>query len=232
MSRPSMFGAALVASLIAGPLALSGSAVAAQTAATVVTHDRAGYAVTLDLATRVSARWMVPTATCGADDTYASFRIALRAGAHVLWVGTAVDCLGGTPTYYAWQGDEKRSGHIRGGPVTAGDLVSATLASKGRRTSMSFSDITQGWGGGEAGNGGSKIQYTVATAGVVASTGATGLLPLTDFGTATFSKVSVDRAPIDGQQLDRLVMKSRDGVLQATPGPLHQSSFDLAWKHA
>lgn len=214
----------VAAAIVVAPSALAGSAGAAQPEAAVPTHDRAGYAVTAHETSKVSAHWVVPTAICGADDTYASFRIALRSGSHVTWVGTAVECHAGTASYFAWQGDEHK-GHRFGPKVLAGDAVAASLSAHGRRSSMSFEDDTRGWGVAGGGVGPFRMHYTTATVGVVAVPGATGLLPLADFSRTSFSQVLVNKEAIDGQQPARLVMKSHDGTVLAAAGRLHDSTF-------
>ena len=109
MVQKSTAGAVCAIALMAGTAVTLATPASAATGQPTLTHDRAGYAVTADRASRVHARWVVPTATCAADTTYATVRIALRRGAKVFWVGTTVNCSNGAASYAAVQGRESWS---------------------------------------------------------------------------------------------------------------------------
>ena len=64
----------------------------------------AGYAVTGEKFTWVSASWIQPAATCSSKTTYSSFWVGLDGDGSnsVEQTGSEVDCSGGRASYYGW----------------------------------------------------------------------------------------------------------------------------------
>lgn len=116
-------------------------------------------------------------------------------------------------------------------PVQPGDAMSASVTTSGDGTfTLTLADQTQGWN--------QVTTQTSATAQLgsaeviaEAPSSTTGVLPLSDFGTANFSAATVNGAPIgNNADLSELTMVSAGGVTEATPSALTSgNAFSVTW---
>lgn len=115
----------------------------------------AGYVATTSGATAISGSWTVPTATCNGT-AYAAQWIGLDGyqNSTVEQDGTAVTCAGTSATYQAWYemyGDASvASGNavfLSGAqyPVSAGDVMNATVSGAGSSWTLAIADSTKNW---------------------------------------------------------------------------------------
>jgi hypothetical protein len=163
--------------------------------------------------TSASANWTEPDGHCtGGGGKYAAFWVGLDgySSPTVEQIGTEVDCSGFRPRYYAWY--EIFPGAVLNFPVTTnpvspGDRFSGLVTSPSPGTfNLVLTDITKHWTKWVTS---SLADAELSSAEVIAEAPGTfngGVLPLTNFGTVSFSSATVDGRPIAAHNPTRLVM--------------------------
>jgi hypothetical protein len=180
-----------------GPLVGLSNPLAGQT--TRYSTNWSGYAATGATFTKVSASWVQPTGTCTSKATYSAFWVGLDGytSKTVEQTGSEVDCQSGSPEYYAWY--EMYPGPSRNfsNPVAPGDVFTASVTASGTAFTLKLTDTTQGWTHTEHKSSASakKSSAEVITE-APCCTGKGGILPLTDFGTVSFTNADVDGSSI------------------------------------
>ena len=182
----------------------------------------------------VAATWTQPTVSCTAQNGYSSYWVGLDGynTSTVEQLGTEGDCINGSPQYYAWyEMYPKRSAFISSLTVTPGHTYSASVvAGVGGSFVLQLTDSTIG------------MSYTtpqrlnhaaVASAEAVVEAPSNGkVLPLANFGTASFSGVKVNGQPIGSfaPNLDPITMLNPAGT-KATPSKLDSTGeqFSDTW---
>lgn len=182
--------------------------------------------------TSVSASWTEPAVKCTATDTFASFWAGLDGDgtSTVEQTGTEADCREGTATYQGWFEMFPASPVFYDNPIKPGDAMSASVVVHGGGAfTLTLTDSTQGWKQttnqtSEAARLGSAEVITEAP-----SNGTTPL-PLSDFGTVSFTGATVDGAAIGNQNPTALTIVSDDNVPEATPSALTGgNAFTVTW---
>jgi hypothetical protein len=190
-----------------------------------------GYVATGRGFTSVSAAWTQPAVTCRSQNSYASFWIGLDGdgSASVEQIGTEADCSGGRPAYSAWY-EMYPAGPVGfPGPVSPGDALHASVVFTGSgRFTLTLADRTRGWSH-------SYIQHlnnpALASAEVIAEapSDASGVLPLSDFGSVAFTGAAANGTALGAFHPDPITM-ANGGTTKATPGPLSGSgNFTVTW---
>jgi Peptidase A4 family len=151
-----------------------------------------GYAGTTGKYTSVSASWTQPAGTCSRGDQYAAFWVGLDgySSSTVEQTGSEVDCIGRTAQYYAWYEMYPGPSENYSNTVRAGDHFTATVTYlSGEKFSLYIADTTQGWSHTTDASLGQTPSLSSAEAIVEAPccTNSGGILPLTDFGTMSFT---------------------------------------------
>jgi Peptidase A4 family len=176
---------------------------AQSTGPTVVTSSNwAGYADTGPSGdfTDVTSSWVQPAGHCSSGDQYAAFWVGLDgySSRTVEQIGSEVDCVGQTPEYSAWYEIYPSPEVAFSNPVQAGDQLFASVSYEGsNKFRLTITDSTEHW----------KRSATRRLAGAARSsaeviaeapccTDSGGILPLTDFGTASFSAATVNNADL------------------------------------
>lgn len=106
-----------------------------------------GYAIPGSSFTSATASWTVPTANCGSGDQYAAFWVGIDGytSKTVEQTGTDSDCVGGTPTYYAWYEFYPRPAFEFGSlTIQPGDSMSASVVYNGSEFTVIIEDVTTG----------------------------------------------------------------------------------------
>ena len=166
----------------------------------VSSSNWAGYADTgsSDGFTNVAARWVQPAGQCSSGDQYSAFWVGLDGytSRTVEQTGSEVDCVGQTAEYYAWYEIYPSAEVTFSNTVKAGDHFSASVSYLGsNKFRLTIADSTQHW----------KRSATRRLAGAARSsaeviaeapccTDSGGILPLTNFGTVSFSAATVNNA--------------------------------------
>jgi hypothetical protein len=203
----------------AGP---SGTANAADAAATSTNWSGYAAAGQPGTFTSVSSSWTQPAVTCGSQETFSSFWVGLDGDGtqSVEQTGTEADCDGGNASYQGWWEMFPAAPVFYNNPVKPGDAMSASVTSAGGGAfTLTLTDQTQNWT--------QTTQQTSQTAQLgsaeviaEAPSSQTGVLPLSNFGTVDFTNADADNAPIGNANADSLTMVSANGVTEATPSAL------------
>jgi Peptidase A4 family len=240
--RRVLIGAALACALLAYPAA-AGARVAShgpvqfgpnKKISQSTSSNWSGYSAVNGRYTNVSANWTQPTASCTSATTYSSFWVGLDGDGSntVEQTGTSADCSGGVARYYAWYEMYPKfpvnlSLAIRpldslSGSVTTDGSGRFTLTIRNNTTGQSFT-TTQ------------RLKHaSLASAEAIAEapSGSGGVLPLTNFGTVSFSSTTVNGQPIGSFNPDKIDMVSGSTVKAQTSSLSGGTSFSVAWKHS
>lgn len=220
--------AALAAALCASAIGATLPPLAAAAESSAVSQNWSGYAVTgasqSSRFSRVAGTWVQPSGTCKrGGETYSVTWIGLggfNAGSKALeQTGTAVDCSSsGEAQYSAWYE------LVPAAPVTMrltvhpGDRISASVAEKAGQTIMQVQDLTTHASRTVARRfvdpDVSSAEWIVEAPSLCFTATRCTPLPLTDFGTVSFSNASVNtsagRAAIDASSLKVTRLELRD----------------------
>jgi hypothetical protein len=193
----------------------------------------AGYYSTAGPFASVSASWVQPAATCTSEAMYSAFWVGLD-GANddtVEQTGSEVDCIGGTPKYYAWYEMYPSKGANFPGIVMPGDQFSASVAVVGTKFTLTITDLTRHWH--------YKIiktskTATKASAEIIVEAPSRGgtILPLTDFGTVSFTSAEANGESIALENPEEFTMVARNHTVKATPSALSGDDFSVVWDHS
>jgi hypothetical protein len=183
----------------------------------VSSQNWSGYAVSGGTYTSVSSSWTEPTGLCSSGgDTYSSFWIGLDgySSTTVEQTGSEVDCSGGTPQYYSWYEFYPANSVVFSNPVKPGDHFTGSVTSTGNSGfTLKLADATEGWSHtvtGTVAGATSSSAEVVIEAPCCTSSG--GILPLADFGTASFTSSLVDGTAIGSLSPTDITMVSANGV--------------------
>jgi hypothetical protein len=193
-----------------------------------------GYAVTGSRFTSVSASWKQPTATCSAT-AYSSFWVGLDGDTSntVEQTGTDADCSGRSPQYYAWYEMYPKFPVNLSQPVAPGDTMTASVTTDGRGNfTLTISDASRGWTNvTKAKLKSAKLSSAEVIAEAPSSSG--GVLPLANFGTASFTAAKANGSLLTSTtpNIDPITMASGSTV-KATPGGISGGAFSVTWNHS
>ena len=188
--------------------------------------------------TSIAATWTQPAVNCVKTPTaYSSFWVGLDGWKTptVEQTGVEAACFEGTPIYFAWYELYPKEPVAKMLPrkdlVSPGDTLTAsvTYLQKGK-FAMTLSDTTRHWS-----HTVKKADKTaqLGSAEVIAEAPANRneILPLADFGSVSFSGVSIDGAPLSGSTpgLEPITMASSGHVTEAEPSPVSGAGFSDTW---
>jgi hypothetical protein len=203
-----------------------------------ITHSTssnwAGYAAFNGRYTSVSASWKQPTASCTGATTYSSFWVGLDGYSSntVEQTGTSADCSGGAPRYYAWYEMYPKFPVNLGIAVRPGDSMSASVTTDGAgRFTLHIHNGTTG-GDFVTTQNSKKARLSSAEAIAEAPSGSGGVLPLTNFGTASFSAVTVNGQAIGAFNPDKIDMVGNGFTKASTSALSGGTAFSVTWKHS
>jgi len=200
-----------------------GSPANAANAAAATSQNWSGYASAGNPGTftSVSASWTQPTVTCTAAQTFSSFWVGLDGDgtATVEQTGTEADCDGGTASYQGWFEMFPNAPVFYDNPVSPGDAMSASVvANGGGAFTLTLTDATQGW---TQATDQDSATAQLGSAEVIAEAPSDGsVLPLSNFGTVSFTNATADGAPISNADPSAITMVSGAGATEATPSAL------------
>jgi Peptidase A4 family len=197
-----------------------------------------GYATTGTTYSDVKGSWIEPTATCSRRQTaYSSFWVGIDGDGtnSVEQAGTDADCSRGTPTYYAWYEMYPAFPVNLSGTVRPGDSMTAEVKYNGGTSfTLTIKNNTRGW------------TFTTNQSSSIAARGSaewiaeapssnSGVLPLANFGTVSFSSCTANGVSISSNpNPDAIVMETSNGTVKAQPSGLGAggSSFSVTWHHS
>ena len=183
---------------------------------TATSTNWSGYAVTgaNGAYSSVSASWTEPTATCTSrSDLYASFWVGLDgySSDSVEQTGTDSDCVGRSGSYYGWYEMYPANPVNFSNTVEPGDSMSASVTFSGTKTyTLVLKDNTRGWTQTITKNQ-SGLDRSSAEVITEAPSSESGVLPLADFKTISYSTSSANGSSLGGQSPIAITMINNSG---------------------
>lgn len=150
-----------------------------------------GYSAINGSFTSVTANWIQPTAVCAGGNQQTGFWVGLSGAGTIAQTGTAANCNGTTPDYYAWWEMYPAAGVPMTVKTAPGDHIHASVTYQGNNVfTLKLANVTQGWTKTETetqvSTGGTPTSANVIVE-ANSDTGATGSSGnVTDFGSVTF----------------------------------------------
>ena len=215
----------------------------------VESENWSGYAVTGSDFTSARGSWVEPTVNCTkTPNAYAAFWVGIDgySSSTVEQTGTLAYCDGATATYYAWYEFYPNPLEIISTiTVTPGNKFVAEVIYNGSVFTTRVTDESTGESYAKQEKVSGALRSSAEwIAEAPASSG--GILPLADFGTASFGEKYSDvgetndatdstlTGPIGafGNSVEAITMVSSSSALEAVPSALiyHGTSFTVAWK--
>ncbi|HET9896055.1 MAG TPA: G1 family glutamic endopeptidase [Streptosporangiaceae bacterium] len=208
------------------------SASGVRNAATTSTNW-SGYAVTGGNGAfhSVSASWTQPSVSCSST-RYASFWVGLDgfSSNSVEQTGTDSDCSGSSPRYYGWYEMYPAFPVNFSNPVSPGDHMSASVTFSGTTTfTLVLKDTTKGWTQTITKNQ-SGLARSSAEVITEAPSSSSGVLPLADFHTVTYSSSAANGTSIGSQNPTSITMVNSSGADKDTTSAINSSGgFSNTW---
>ena len=157
----------------------------------------------------ISASWKEPTATCSSRSAqYASFWVGLDGftSNSVEQTGTDSDCSGRTPDYYGWYEMFPANPVNFTNPVSPGDSFTASVTFSGTQTyTLVLKDTTKGWTQTITKNQ-SGLARSSAEVITEAPSSESGVLPLANFGTVSYSASAANGTSLASQSPTEIIM--------------------------
>lgn len=201
--------------------------------ATATSTNWSGYVADRGTFMSASASWVEPAARCSSGSQYASFWVGLDgyASGTVEQTGSEADCAGKTARYYSWYEMYPAKAVNFANPVRPGDHFTGSVTYTGRDGfTLKVSDATRHWSHTVTGFS-SKAARTsaevIAEAPCCAKTG--HVLPLTDFGTVTFSGSAVNGVPLSSFDPVSVDIVSANSKKEDSISPLRSGQFSATW---
>lgn len=195
-----------------------------------------GYAATAAPGyTQVSSTWVEPSANCSATpNSYASFWTGFDGynSASVEQTGTLVYCYGTTAYQYVWYEFYPAAPVYYNAAIYAGDTVRATVTSTAAGAySLVLSNLTRGW---TATTTATNASLPRSSAEIIAEAPASssGVLPLADFGSVTFTSSTVNNVALSSSGPTGIDMVGPSYYKAITGGISGGTSFPVTWEHS
>jgi hypothetical protein len=192
-----------------------------------------GYAATSTTYTSVSATWVEPSATCGSAATYASFWTGLDGynSGSVEQTGTLVQCSGGTALQRSWYEMYPASPVYFSNTMTAGDtMVSRVSATSAGVFTLYLADTTRGWSHTVTKTNGSLARSSAEVIAEAPSS-STGVLPLANFHTVTFTGSTVNGGTLAASNPTSITMASGSTTKASVGSISGGGTFTMTWHH-
>ena len=183
----------------------------------------------------VSASWTEPSTKCSSGNQYSAFWVGLDgySSQTVEQTGSEADCNGSRPVYSAWWEMYPGGSHNFSNHVAPGDHFTASVTYGGGSSyTLKIADTTQGWSHTETKTlGSAKRSSAEVIVEAPCCTASGGILPLADFGKASFTSSMVNGSPIGDTSPTKINMGSggvqKDSVSALSGG----TSFTATWLH-
>lgn len=194
-----------------------------------------GYAVTGGRYTSVSASWTQPAVDCAATPTgWSSFWVGLDGDGTntVEQTGTEADCSSGQAVYSSWYEMYPKFPKSSSDPVVPGDTFTASVTTDGRGSfTLTLTNTTRGWTHTtNARLKNARLGSAEVIAEAPSSSG--GVLPLADFGTASFAGATANGVSFASQHPDAIDMVSGSTTKASTSNISGSGDFAVSWRHS
>jgi hypothetical protein len=193
-----------------------------------------GYSVTGAAGTfqNVSGTWVQPQVTCTSQTTYSAFWVGIDGDgtSTVEQLGTEADCVGGQARYSSWYEMYPHRSYSTPVTVVPKHTYAASVVSLGSGNfRLSLQDVTAN---GPVFTTVQKLnQANLGSAEAIAEApSGGGVLPLSNFGTAQFSNVTVNGQKMASPPAGIITMVNSSGGIKAQPSALNNGAFSITWK--
>jgi Peptidase A4 family len=185
--------------------------------------------------TEVSSTWVEPSANCAVSgNSMASFWTGFDgyASASVEQTGSLVYCYSGTAYQYVWYEFYPASPVYYNVPIYAGDVLTATVTSTSTGVfNLILTDSTRGWSENTTATNASLARSSAEIIAEAPSSGS-GIYPLADFGTITFTNSTVNNAALTSSSPINIEMVGASDVKAVTGAISGTGTFTVTWEHA
>ncbi|HSZ29263.1 MAG TPA: G1 family glutamic endopeptidase, partial [Pseudonocardiaceae bacterium] len=190
-----------------------------------------GYADTGSSFSTVTSSWTEPTGTCsGRTESLAAFWVGIDgySSDSVEQDGTLIECYRGTAYNYTWwEMYPTNDIQVVGESLKPGDQISASVVRSGTSYTLAVTDSTHTANSFSTKQTCSSCANSSAEWIAEAPSGSSGVYPLTDFGSVSFSKATVTEGSTSGVISsftdDEITMITSSGATEATPSALNSS---------
>jgi Peptidase A4 family len=181
----------------------------------------------------VSASWTEPTATCSSRRAqYSSFWVGLDgySSSSVEQTGTDADCSGRSPVYYGWYEMYPAFPVNFSNTVRPGDHMSASVTFSGTNTfTLVLKDTTRGWTQTIVKNQ-SGLARSSAEVITEAPSSSSGVLPLANFGTVSYSVSAANGTSLGTQNPVQIIMVDSSGKQKDSTSAISSGgAFSNTW---
>lgn len=183
--------------------------------------------------TSVTATWVQPSVSCTSQNAYSAYWVGLDGDNTntVEQLGTEADCLSGSPSFYAWFEMYPRPEYlINTVIVRPGDSYTASVTYQGSGGFLlTLRDATTGTSFSTTQKLSSARLASAET--IVEAPWSGGVLPLANFGKASFSGATANGSPLGGfSTIDPITMHDPYGMV-ATPSRFKSgnTAFSVTW---
>lgn len=182
-----------------------------------------GYVATGSGFSSVSASWTEPAVTCNSTkDLFAPWvGIDGYGSSTVEQTGVATDCSGGRPVYQGWYEMFPAAPVYYSNPVSAGDVINASVTRSGSTYTLTLTDSTKGW----TQTVNKSLQARNVSAEVIVES-PTSAYP--NFGKVTFSSATINGGSLSNYSPVALDASNDSGFEDQT-GSLSGGNFSIAY---
>ena len=179
----------------------------------------------------VSASWTQPALECASvPNSYSSYWVGLDGYSTntVEQLGTEGDCSHGSPSFYVWYEMYPQYGYYINIPIKAGDNFSASVSYKGRYAyALTISNDTQHRSFTTTQK--SRKAKRASAEAIVEAPYSGGILPLANYGTASFTNTLANSKPIGSYAYDPITMDNPYGMKSTPSGLTNSTDFTMTW---
>jgi hypothetical protein len=194
-----------------------------------------GYSAINSSFTSVTANWIQPSAVCGGGNQQTGFWVGLSGAGTIAQTGTAANCNGTTPDYYAWWEMYPAAGVPMTVKTAPGDHIHASVTYKGNYVfTLTLANVTQGWTRTEtetqASTGGTPTSANVIVEANSDNGDAGSSGNVTDFGSVTFGGATANGQNLGNYDLWTGNLQDMKGVQEDSVSALTSGrKFTATW---
>jgi hypothetical protein len=196
-----------------------------------------GYGVTGGSYTSISGAWTVPSLNCtSTKNSYVSPWIGIDGwgSGTVEQIGFDQDCVNGIAGYHPWVEMFPANSIYFNETVKADDHITASVSVSGTEWTLTENDLTQGWSRTYHKKG---DDARVSAEAIVEDLNATqppsnDIQPFADFGSITFTGVTVNGAPMASAGTVNSTDVERGSTPLTKNSPLAGGTFKISWLHS
>ena len=192
----------------------------------------AGYAAYNSTFTSVSASWVQRAVTCTSQTTYSSFWVGLDGynSNSVEQTGTEADCYRGVAYYSSWYEMYPAYPVNYSNTVAPGDSFTASVTYTSGHFVLVLTNNTRGWSHTTTASYSAAARSSAEVIAEAPSSG-TGVLPLSNFGTAGFTSARANGSAIGSFTTDAITMASGSTTKATTSALSASTNFSVTWHH-